>query len=253
MKKIQNLILDFSHRYPEDIELQIKDLRRIDLSDIPGTNLYCTKEAEREIQNRLKDYDVQGIHFMDSGNYHYVTKILTEKISVPFSLVLFDHHNDMQQPLIHDLMSCGSWAGEILRENPYLEQLILIGPDQSSMDEIPRDLKEKLVCISVQELEEEKAEKDFMRIRTDLPAYISIDKDVLDRYSARTNWDQGSLSVKTLEKILSEIFKKQEVIGVDICGECSLSEPLYERVEDEKINKVTNDILYHFLLPYFSA
>ncbi|HIT59917.1 MAG TPA: hypothetical protein IAC33_01450 [Candidatus Fimousia stercorigallinarum] len=55
-----------------------------------------------------------------------------------------------------------------------------------------------------------------------------------------------------LEKILSEVFMHQNVIGVDICGECSLSEPPHELMEDEKINRVTNEILYHFLLSYFS-
>ena len=34
-----------------------------------------------------------------------------DKIKKPFSLVLFDHHTDMLQPMIHDLTSCGSWAG----------------------------------------------------------------------------------------------------------------------------------------------
>ena len=70
---------------------------------------------------------------------------------------------------------------------------------------------------------------------------------MLDRYSARTNWNQGSMSVDTLKKLLSEVFTHQRVIGVDICGECSLEEPWQQLKEDQKINEVTNDILYHFL------
>lgn len=252
MEHAQNLILDFSHVYPKNIESMEKQLKRIDLSDIEGTNLYCTKEAEEEIRKRLSGYPPQGIHFLDNGNYHYVTKFMLEKITEPFSLVLFDHHNDMQQPMIHELTSCGSWAGDVLRENKNLEQLILIGPDESSIREISPDLKEKLVCISIQALEKEKAQKELSKIKMDLPTYLSIDKDVLDRYNARTNWDQGDLSIEMLEKILSEVFMHQNVIGVDICGECSLSEPPYELMEDEKINRVTNEILYHFLLSYFS-
>lgn len=252
LKKGQNLILDFSHIYPEDIEKQEKSLKRIDLSDIKGASMYCTKEAEEEIRERLSCYGPQGIHFLDNGNYHYITKLFVEKIHTPFSLVLFDHHNDMQQPLIHELTSCGSWAGELLVENPYLEQLILIGPEQESIEEISPELREKLVCISIQEIEREKTKKAFSKIRIELPAYISIDKDVLDRYNARTNWNQGSMSVSTLEELLSGIFMHQEVIGVDICGECSPLEPLQQFVEDEKINQVTNDILYHFLSLYLS-
>ena len=250
--KIQNLILDFSHVYPENIETRMENFRRIDCSDIEGTNMYCTEEAEKELRNRLSRVSPEGIHFLDNGNYHYMTKLFTEKIKDPFSLVLFDHHSDMQQPMIHELTSCGSWAGEILRENPYLEQLILIGPNESSIRKIPSEFKKKLVCISMQQIEAETTEKEFPKIRMDLPAYISIDKDVLNRYGARTNWSQGNMSVDTLKRMLIDVFMHQNVIGVDICGECSLSEPLWQLEEDEKINSVTNTILYQFLLPYFS-
>lgn len=250
MGKVQNLLLDFSHTYPEGIEKQEKDLKRIDLSDIPGTDMYCSAEAEQEIRKRLSAYGPHGIHFLDNGNYHYMTKLFTEKIQEPFSLVLFDHHSDMQQPLIHELTSCGSWAGEMLRENPYLGQLISIGPDQKAIREISPELKKKSVCISINEIEEKSAGEEMKKIDLSLPVYISIDKDVLDRYNARTNWDQGNMSVSTLEKLLSEVFARQTVIGVDICGECSLREPLQELLEDTKINRVTNQILYHFLSLY---
>ena len=58
------------------------------------------------------------------------------------------------------------------------------------------------------------------------------------------------MSIKTLEKILQDIFKHQNVIGVDICGECDLHESYWQLKEDEKINHMTNDILYHFLSQY---
>ena len=60
------------------------------------------------------------------------------------------------------------------------------------------------------------------------------------------------MSVYTLKKLLEEVFKHQEVIGIDICGECNLQEPLQQLIEDEKINHITNDILYHFLSRYIS-
>lgn len=248
---MQNLILDFSHIYPEDARKENKDFKRIDMSDISGTDMYCSQEAEKEIKKRLEPFGPEGIHFLDSGNYHYVTKFFGQKINVPFSLVLFDHHSDMQQPMIHQLTGCGSWAGEMLDENHNLKQLILVGPGRECIGDIPRELKEKLVCISIQDIEEHKAEEELSKIRVDLPAYISIDKDVLDRYGARTNWNQGSMSVETLEKLLSRVFMRQHVIGVDICGECSPAEPLGQLMEDEKVNGITNKILIHFLSPYF--
>ena len=250
--KTENLVLDFSHTYPKDIEKHVGNLKRIDLSDIKETAMYCSLEAKQEIKRRLCNYGVHGIHFLDNGNYHYMTKIFAEKIHMPFSLVLFDHHNDMQQPLIHQLTGCGSWAAEMLQENIYLKQLILIGPNQETIREINDDFKDKLVCISINEIEDGLAQEEIKKIDVTLPAYISIDKDVLDHYHARTNWDQGNMSVYTLEKLLEEVFKHQEVIGVDICGECNLQEPLQQLIEDEKINRITNDILYHFLSRYIS-
>lgn len=241
-------IIRFSHIYPANIGKDVSHLIRIDLSDIEGTEMYCSHEAMLEIQKRLNDYGPEGIHFLDNGNYHYMTKVFVEKIHQPFSLVLFDHHTDMQQPMIHDLTSCGSWAGELLHENIYLKQLILIGPNQQSIEN--KDVSSKVICISVNEQEEDIAHSQIKKVDLTLPAYISIDKDVLDRYWARTNWGQGNMSIKTLEKILRDIFEHQNVIGVDICGECDLHESYWQLKEDEKINHMTKDILYHFLSQY---
>ena len=64
--------------------------------------LYCSDAAAAEIHRRIDPYGTRGIHFLDSGNYHYVTKIMTDRIDEPFSLILFDHHTDMQSPMIED-------------------------------------------------------------------------------------------------------------------------------------------------------
>ena len=247
----QNIILDFSHVYPDDIEKRVKGLKRIDVSDIGGTDMYCTEEAQKEIQKRLDSYGPGGIHFLDNGNYHYATKFFAEKITTEFSLVLYDHHSDMQDPLFPGMLSCGSWAGDLLRCDPCLRQLILVGPDRRTIDEIPADLKEKLVCISMEELKAGTADKKLPLIDVELPIYISIDKDVLSLQEARTNWNQGDMPEAVLEKLLMKVFARQQVIGVDICGECSLQEPLQELMADEKVNQVTNGRLYHFLMNLF--
>lgn len=84
--KTENLVLDFSHTYPKDIEKHVGNLKRIDLSDIKETAMYCSLEAKQEIKRRLCNYGVHGIHFLDNGNYHYMTKIFAEKIHMPFHL-----------------------------------------------------------------------------------------------------------------------------------------------------------------------
>lgn len=54
-----------------------------------------------------------------------------------------------------------------------------------------------------------------------------------------------------LEKLLRYVFRHQRVIGVDICGECSLAEPLPELLEDQRVNRETDELLYRFLSDLF--
>ena len=113
---VNNLLLDCSHIYLEESLPEENGLIRVDLSDLPGTDMYCSEEASEEIRIRLERYSPRGIHFIDNGNYHYMTLFFTEKIREPFSLVLFDHHTDMQKPMMEGMLSCGSWAGELLKK-----------------------------------------------------------------------------------------------------------------------------------------
>ncbi len=186
----KNLILNFSNTYRKEVINKLDNTDWIDCSDISGTNMYCTEKAAKEIYNRLYKYSEKGIHFIDSGNYHYATKFFVNKIDYKFSLILFDYHSDMQIPLIHTFTSCGDWAREILENNKYLEQLILIGPSQKTIDEIEDINKEcfkKLICISLKDFEEDMASIKLEDIKKDIPIYISIDKDVLSHHYAETN------------------------------------------------------------------
>lgn len=123
--------------------------------------------------------------------------------------------------------------------------MILIGPEQNGLEGIEQAVREKIVWLK--DKDQDKTDTEIKKIKMSLPIYISIDKDVLSSYYARTNWNQGNMSVKILEKILLEVFRHQKVIGVDICGECSLLEPLQQLSEDEKINLNTDRSLYQFL------
>ena len=123
--------------------------------------------------------------------------------------------------------------------------MILIGPEQNGLEGIEQAVREKIVWLK--DKDQDKTDTEIKKIKMSLPIYISIDKDVLSSYYARTSWNQGNMSVKILEKILLEVFRHQKVIGVDICGECSLLEPLQQLSEDEKINLNTDRSLYQFL------
>lgn len=115
-----HLILDFSHVYCDENIPKNIGIHWLDCSEIEECDLYCSRQAEEKIREKIKPYGIHGIHFLDSGNYHYVTEIMTSQIQKEFQLVVFDHHTDMQKPMIEHMTSCGDWAGKVLETNPWL-------------------------------------------------------------------------------------------------------------------------------------
>jgi len=133
--KNENMILDFTHVYRDEDIKDIDRFRYIDCSDIQETDMYCSKNAYEKIWGRIEPYGIQGIHYIDSGNYHYITKIITDHITEPFGLVMYDHHTDMQIPMVPEMMSCGDWAGQTLIQNKNLRQLVVVGPPESDIEQ----------------------------------------------------------------------------------------------------------------------
>lgn len=244
----RNTIIDFTHVYPIELRDELPNLDVIDVSDIQGTQMYCSDESLELLMERLSGCPPTGIHFIDNGNYHYVTGIFTLKIHRPYTLFLFDHHTDMQLPLIENVLSCGSWARMLLETDPFLKKLVVIGPERQAVQPLSRELRRRVLLIPEIPTADEYAEKVFSRDIPEIPAYISIDKDVLSTYFARTNWDQGTMTLPMMEKSISDIFSHRTVIGADICGECTLLEPASQLAEDLRINRETDEILFHFLL-----
>lgn len=257
---MQDLVLDFTHTYRTEWVETYSSLRRLDCSHVEGTDMYCTPEAEQELADMLESFPAEGIHFLDSGNYHYMTRLFTGRIGRPYQLVLFDNHTDMQPTMIPELISCGAWAKHVLEEDDYLERLFLIGPARSALDEIETERREKLVCISREELEVygkrySAAQTDIsddsvmqtirqkqQLLKKEIPVYLSIDKDVLCEEAARTNWDQGQMRLSELMELLQWVCRQNTLLGVDICGE--LPEELFG--EAGQTNEAVNSALYEF-------
>lgn len=261
--RCRNLILDFTHVYKDETVRDREQFQWIDCSDIEESHLYCSPSAYEEIRKRIEPFGISGIHFIDSGNYHYVTKIMTDFLKEPFVLVCFDHHTDMQKPMVEGMTSCGDWAGQVLRENTYLQQLVLIGPPQRDIDGIEigkpqtqstqTEEKGKLLTFSEEELQNDTAKAKVAQIKEGLPFYISIDKDVLSRRFTETNWNQGDMPLPMLEHLLRFFLQKGKVCGVDICGECRMDMPLPEYLEAEEINGETNVELYRYVKSHMMA
>lgn len=271
--KCENLILDFTHVYCDEYIKDIDRFRYIDCSDIEETDMYCSKEANKRIWEKIKPYGIQGIHYIDSGNYHYISKIITDHIDEPFGLVMYDHHTDMQIPMVPGMMSCGDWAGQALSQNKNIRQLVIVGPPEKDIDQTLESYNGsqsgRLLIFSAEDLHGGLLEDKLKLIRTDLPLYISIDKDVLGTEDCETNWSQGNMSIGGLERLLgvflggqgeernSDACRNDEryagdirhsrILGVDICGEIQTDIPVPEYLEAEEKNEKVNIELFRFI------
>ena len=271
--KNENMILDFTHVYRDEDIKDIDRFRYIDCSDIQETDMYCSKNAYEKIWGRIEPYGIQGIHYIDSGNYHYITKIITDHITEPFGLVMYDHHTDMQIPMVPEMMSCGDWAGQALSQNKNLRQLVIVGPPESDIEQTLESYSGsqggRLLTFSAEDLHGDLLENKLKLIRTDLPLYISIDKDVLGTEYTETNWSQGDMSIDGLERLLSVFLGGQgeeknsdacrndernvgdirhsRILGIDICGEIQTDIPVPEYLEAEEKNEKVNIELFRFI------
>lgn len=280
MKEQTSIVLmNFSRIYEEERFWKDRQVSWIEARDICGTNCYCDDEAIAEINKRTESHSFAGIHFIDSGNYHYMTKLWLTKIEKPFALLVYDNHTDMQPPAFGGLLSCGGWIVASLEELENLKHVILIGPDEAAYEQVEETLKEKVTFLSREKLQEMN-EAEINRFLTEtlhkvcywdktmssqgesekiskelsgeiLPLYISIDKDVLCPDDAQTTWSQGDMKLTTLlsgVKTVLECAKKTggEIVGVDICGEADV-----EAAHENEANDLANEKLLEILNTYF--
>lgn len=196
-----------------------------ELSDLSGCNCYCDAEASDRIRKEIQAFTGNGIHFIDSGNYHYMTRLWLEKLQVPFRLLVFDNHTDMQPPAFGGLLSCGGWIAASLEELPLLQEVILVGPDEEAYTQVEPDLQQKVLFLSREKLSTMTAEEKvgfFNNLSEDLPLYVSVDKDVLCKGDASTTWSQGDMHLSELMSFLELVLERQNILGMDVCGECDM-------------------------------
>ena len=196
-----------------------------ELSDLSGCNCYCDAEASDRIRKEIQAFTGKGLHFIDSGNYHYMTRLWLEKLQIPFRLLVFDNHTDMQPPAFGGLLSCGGWIAASLEELPLLQEVILVGPHEEAYTQVEPDLQQKVLFLSREKLNTMTAEEKegfFNNLSEDLPLYVSVDKDVLCKGDASTTWSQGDMHLSELMSFLELVLERQNILGMDVCGECDM-------------------------------
>lgn len=204
----------------------------IDCSVIEGSRRYCSPEAERQLKEIIAGR-YRGVHYLGSGDYHYLSRLFCDNVPEPFDLLLFDHHPDMQAPVFEGVMSCGGWVRDLLIGNPLLRHVTIVG------------INPQLLCetegFSGRVTVFPEGSTVTPPAPSELPLYVSVDKDVFCGCAARTNWDQGSLDLPTFQALLSLLTEGRRIIGLDICGELPLSEG--GTAADLEVNRRTDEFI----------
>lgn len=216
------ILMNFTDIYKEQEFYRETDPIWLEFSHLTGCSCYCDEEAAGILRKEIRELPAEGIHFLDSGNYHYMSLFWLEKIDRPFRLVLFDNHTDMQPPAFGGLLSCGGWAAEALETVPALKEVILVGPDEEAFSQTDAKLREKVRFLSGEKLaglSKEEITGFFSEIPGDLPLYLSVDKDVLCPEDAVTAWSQGDMKLTELTEYLGLLFENQNILGMDVCVE----------------------------------
>ncbi len=241
----------------------------LDFTTLSGTTGFCDDAAADEIRRRIADFPARGIHFLDNGNFHYLTRFWCEKISEDFALVVYDHHVDLRKPVFPGLMSCGSWIRDVLLRNSHCRAVLIIGPERAQADIIERELQSlvaedqpprssapaRLCCFTEDDILDGRVARELPHLLNalHLPVYISIDKDVLSRKVLHTNWDQGIMTEAEFRRELDRFTMdpKIHILGVDICGE-----PAYNacrRLLDDTRDLRRSDGVNRLLLEHYLA
>ena len=206
----------------------------IDFRSVQGTRCYLDDEAKKLVKYGIADTCLEGVHFIDSGNYHYLSLLYLMRIQKKFDLLLVDNHPDMKSPSFGNITSCGGWVLEAMETLPNLGSVYMIGVKQELIDELEPLPKQIKVIKSIDEIEAGDA------------LYLSIDKDALCEKYAVTDWDQGGMTLDYLVDIINGVIKKRQIIGADICGDTSEPTEL-----SNSINLTTNKALLDCLTEAF--
>lgn len=216
---------------------------------------FGTKLSRQMLQGRKDAH----LCFMGSGDFHHVTALLLDvalqKDDRTVTVIHVDNHPDWVH--FSGGVHCGSWINSALQHSR-VNKVITLGvcssdlqrPEWKGANLLPlsngtlelypydhppsrvtkdygagpshlqhaNDLRWKTIAAT--------GEQNFIdhllsRIKTDA-VYLTIDKDVLVRDDAITNWDQGGMRLPYLLSLISTISKHHRIIGADVTGDYSI-------------------------------
>jgi arginase family enzyme len=244
-------LFNFDGAYRKQNFYQNNQYEWIDYESMPNISLFCEKDSLRQIAEKINKLNLNGIYFLGSGNYHYMSYVLQAKIDKPYTLVLFDHHTDTLPSPSDNIISCGSWVLESLQHLPMLKKVFIIGVSEEAIHHIPDSIHNRVVLYTKNSLQSDLTTitKSIIKNISTESVYISMDKDVLNKKDALTGWDHGSLQLKQMMKMVKALIQYKDIIGVDVCGEYPIN-PANEYRDDTKLAVIKNNRTNGVILEY---
>ena len=226
--------------------------RLLDYRDIgPSLRLWTRPAPLERLRRRLASavpYELGPVAvFSGSGDFHHVAVLLIERAlgvagGGPITVVHFDNHPDWVR--FERGAHCGSWVGLAARL-PGVAKVITVGvcsgdigrPQAADLGVVedgrlelypyraPGSAPAIRLCgreWPAIEAMGENAFADFLpgRVETE-SVYVTIDKDVLRRQDAATNWDQGATSLDFLKTLITRVAQGRRLVGADVVGDWS--------------------------------
>tara|TARA_B100000131_G_scaffold293314_1_gene308517 strand:- start:21 stop:908 length:888 start_codon:yes stop_codon:yes gene_type:complete len=222
-----------------------------------------------------------NISLLGSGSYHHFTLFILDQIKKPFYLVMFDWHYDAgwsrwkwqrnkkremaEKGLVKlrgggNRFAFGGWviAASLLK---YCKGILLVGMGEGKWEQNsalgPNPKKDWNIDIQ-HETKDYHMFSDKLKecIPDDCELYVTVCKDVLNKYELKTDWNNGEMTEAELMYMLSTIktMYGDRICGVDICGEKAKHKWYWDDEEDFiHNNEVRHKLLNRKIIDLFGG
>ena len=245
--------------------IEAGEAERVDARDLEQRlRILASRRAFRALGERLGQGGADGkpeVLFFGSGDFHHLTALFVAAHAEPLAIVHFDNHPDWVR---YPTINCGSWVNLALRSS-HVAKVVTIGPCSDDLQHPERKfanlpaMREGRLAVypwrssptrlwgapvstpstatrdrvlTWRNLADESWSDFLDELATSLPVpalWITIDKDVLARGEAITNWDQGEMGLDHIIAALERLASSFRIVGIDVCGDYSrpqLKDPL---------------------------
>lgn len=259
--RLQVIDLDGSITRQEPLRRRIDagEASCIDAMDLAARlRIVASRDARTRLLARLAAAEGEGsgppVYFYGSGDFHHLAALLLGAVTEPVTVVHFDNHPDWVR--FPATVNCGAWVNRAL-ELPNVRKVVTIGPCSGDLVRPEwqfanlRAVAEERIALypwrhapsrvwgrygKAASFRQEEghlhwrnlADEDWTDFLDDLVAtiptkavWLSIDKDVLGRGEALTNWDQGELPLGHLLAAIERVADARRIVGIDVCGDWS--------------------------------